>query len=449
MSKKANIKLNKNHNGKEFYNRFHFVGQVSHLQKKDEGSDNWYNVEMYDTTTTKTGKPRRVTQFNLETAYRNQLKLEVAGMEQDFAFLYSSTEKKSHRISFEDRHNKAAYPNETYHLIDTDWDKAEKVGKQLKEGIWVDVKGHYEFDTFTTDDGKEIKLVKRIIDQLSPLRNGEITIKGLKAGDTFRAYDSKEEGNFMGQGKANAEGVATVRVGWLNPEGGKLYICKVEDGDKEGQRIEKAYSDGTVEEERFTIVNNLPTSSIRVDKASGGYEYIDYVRDFKDENFKEMNGFEMQLGIRSTYQDEETKDTQVNGVFLDYGKDRSTPKDVELKVYYKEAEDGKTPFADAFGRLNFGDFMVVAGIDNNRAETTQVEVEEKEEDNPFEDVGEKTTSFETVTTGTRKGLEILSYIGGTYRKELLTEEELSLTPVITGNTDPFGNVEISEDDLPF
>ena len=368
-------------------------------------------------------------------------------MEQDFAYLYSSTEKKSYRIAFTDRHDKALYPNETYHLIDTDWDKTEKVGNVLQNGIWVDVKGHYEFDTFTTDDGKEIKLVKRIIDSATPLRNGEVIIKGLKAGDTFRAYDAKEDGNFMGQGKADKDGVATVRVGWLNPEGGKLYICKVEEGNKEGQRVEQEYTEGTVEAERFTITNNLPTSSVRIDKPSGGYEYVEYVRDFKDENFKEINSFEMQLGIKSTYQDEETKNTTVNGVFLDYGKTRSTPKDVDLMVYYKEAEEGNTAIATAFGRLNPLDFLVVEGIDNHRAETAMIEVEEKEEDNPFEDVGEKVISYETVTTGTRKGLEILNYITGTYTKELLTEEEISPEVMITG--DPFAAVEVSDDDLPF
>ncbi|MGG0667835.1 hypothetical protein ABE073_04815 [Lederbergia citrisecunda] len=447
MSKKAQIKLNKNHNGKEFFNKFHFVGQVSPVQKKDEGSDNWFDVELFDTTKTRTGKDRRVTQFNLETAPFNRLKVEVAGMEQDFAFLWSSTEKKSHRIAFADRHNKELYPNETYHLIDTDWDKAEKVGNVLQNGIWVDVKGHYEFDTFIAEDGKEIKLVKRIIDSAMPLRNGEVTIKGLKAGDTFRAYDAKEDGVFLGQGKANAEGVATIRVGWLNPEGGKLYICKVEEGNKEGQRSEQAYTEATVENDRITITNNLPTSSVRIDKPSGGYEYVEYVRDFKDDNFFEINSFEMQLGIKSTYQDDETKHTKVNGVFLDYGKDRSTPKDVDLMVYYKEAEEGKTAIATAFGRLNPLDFLVVEGVDNHRAETAKIEVEEKEEDNPFEDVGEKVVSYETVTTGTRKGLEILNYITGTYSKELLTEEEISPQSMVS--EDPFASVEVSSDDLPF
>ncbi len=80
---------------------------------------------------------------------------------------------------------------------------------------------------------------------------------------------------------------------------------------------------------------------MRVAEPNGKYSYVPYVRDFGSENFTEHNKFEMRLGIKSTYQDEETKDTKVNGVYLDYGKDRSVPKDVDLVVYYKEPEEGK------------------------------------------------------------------------------------------------------------
>ena len=176
--------------------------------------------------------------------------------------------------------------------------------------------------------------------------------------------------------------------------------------------------------------------------------YAPYVRDFNSEEFNEVNRFEMQIGIKSTYQDEKTRDTKVNAVYLSYGKERSVPKDVELIVYYKEAEEGKVSFADAFGRLNKHDFLVVDGIDNNRAEFAQVEVAESvKDDNPFENVGEKVSSFETVTSGTKKGLEILTYIGGTYKKELLTEEEISKEQ--TKSDDPFAQVEVKEEDLPF
>ena len=113
-------------------------------------------------------------------------------------------------------------------------------------------KGKYEFSSFTNDEGQVINNIKRTIEHVVPLKNGEVTIKGLTEGDTFRAYDSAEGGNYLGMGKANKEGIATVRVGWLNPEGGKLYLTKVTD-DAEGQRVEQVYTSTTVEGERITI----------------------------------------------------------------------------------------------------------------------------------------------------------------------------------------------------
>ncbi|GEM_PF-2502743 len=449
MAKKRNkgdIKLNKNHEGKEFSNSFQFVGLVKPVRKKDQDTDSWYDVEIFDTTKTRTDKDRRVLQFNIETAFRNELKVELAGMEMPQAFAYSSTHKKTHRLEWEDRFDKAQYPDETYHLIETDWDKTERLSKFIKKDMWAEVRGHYEFDSFVNDDGEEINTVKRIIDFVNPLKNGEVEIKGLKEGETFRVYDSESEGNYLGMGKANKEGVALIRVGWLQPEGGTLYICKVED-DKEGKRIKQEYTENVVESERITVRNNTE-SQVRVPKKDGGFEYIPYIRDFKDENFKEINSFEMQIGIKSTYQ-EENKDTKVNAVYLDYGKERSIPKDVELKVYYTEPEEGKTALADAFSRLEPLSFLVVEGIDNNRAEFTLVEVEEKEDDNPFEDVGEKITDYEQVSTGTKKGLEILNYVTGTYKKNLLTEEEIMPETEKDPEDSPFASVEISEDDLPF
>lgn len=444
----TSIRKNKNHGGKEFSNRFHFVGKVSPVQRKEQDSDNWNDLPFYEDTITATNRDRKVVQFMLETAPYNRLKVELAGMEMQYAYAYSRTNRKSHRLDWADRHEKSKYPDETYHLIDTDWDKTIKFGNMIQDEMWVDVRGHYEFDSFETEDGREIKLVKRIIDYLTPLRNGEIEISGLKEGDTFRVFDAEEEGNFMGQGKANKEGIASIRVGWLNPEGGKIFICKVDENGVEGSRVEQEYTEGTVKNDRFTVTNNIPSSSIRVNKTGGGYEYIDYHLDFSHEDFKELNSFEMQIGIRSTYQDDETGDTKINAVYLDYGKDRSTPKDVELMVYHKDVEEGKTSLATAFSRLNYLDFMTVEGIDNNRAETTMVAVEEQEEDNPFEDVGEKIVSYERVTTGTRKGLEVLNYVGGTYIKELLTEEEI-MSQADIPIEDPFATVEVSDDDLPF
>ncbi|MCY8810608.1 hypothetical protein P8907_20755 [Bacillus atrophaeus] len=443
--KKDDIKINKKHGGKEFSNSFRFIGKVKRVQKKDEATDSWNEVPFFENTVTRTNKNRRVLQFIVETAYRNELKVELAGMEKDDAYLYSSKHGKSQKISWEDRKNKEKYPDDTYHLILPEWDLAEDLSKMLNDGMWVDVRGSYEFSTFQNNDGEDIKVVKRIVNQIFPLKNGEVEINHVKVGDEYRVYDSEVEGIRLGTGKAK-EGTLKVMVGWLEPSGGELFITKVENG-VEGKRFKVAYNEAVSQTDRIKIVNNVE-STVRVNKADGKYEYVPYIRDFKSEDFKEINTFEMQIGIKSTYQDEETKDTKINAAFLSYGKEKSQVDDVELITYYKTPEEGKTCFADAFASLNRLDFLVVEGVDNNRAEFATIEVQETEtEDNPFENVGEKVTSFEQVSTGTKKGLEVVNYIGGTYKTDLLTEEEISNES--EPNQDPFAEVQVTDDDLPF
>lgn len=450
-SKKGEIKLNKKHQGKEFSNKFHFVGLVKPVQKKDDVTDSWFDVEIFDTNITKSKKPRRVTQFIVETANRNDLRVEIAGMEQDKIWAYSSKHRRTQELPFSLRHDKSVLEDETFKVIESDWDKAERIGNIVEVGMWVDVKGHYEFNTFNDDDGKEITITKRIIDMVSPLKNGQVIITGLDEGDTFQAFDSEVDGKYLGMGKADKEGIATIRVGWLNPTGGELFITKIEADGTEGKRTKLEYTDGSVKVgERITVINNTATSSIRVDKESGGgYEYVDYIRDFKDPEFFEINKFEMQLGIRSTYQHEETLHTKVNGVYLGYGKEKSVPYHIELDVYHvKPEEEGKASLATAFSRLANNSFLVVEGIDNNRAETVMVEVEETDSDNPFADVSEKTIEYVEMSAGTKKGLEILRYIQGTYVKELLTDDEI----YVSKEADPFEElqkVEILDEELPF
>lgn len=130
----------------------------------------------------------------------------------------------------------------------------------------------------------------------------------------------------------------------------------------------------------------------------------------------------MQIGIKSVYQPEDSKDTKVNAAFLGYGKERSAVYDVELTVFHREPEEGKRSIAEAFANLNRLDFLVVHGIDNNRAEFATVEVEEPEEDNPFADVAEKVKSYEQVSSGTKKGLEIQNVFAGTYVKDCLLKK---------------------------
>ncbi|WP_091014413.1 hypothetical protein [Paenibacillus amylolyticus] len=357
------IKVNKNHKGKEFKSSFRFIGKVSAVNKKDPVTDSWEKQPIYQETTTRTNKPRRVLQFEVETALSNRLRVELAGMEQPFAYPYSRTQGGSVKVVWADRNDKTKFPDDTYHPIEVDWDKAERLGQLIEEGEWYEIRGQYQFDTFTPDNSTEEKVfVKRVISSVRPIKDGLL----------------------------------------LN-------------------------DDGT-------------TQTVK----HAGQEF-DYVTDFNSEAFREVNYFSMQLGIRSTYQDD-NKDTKVNAVFLDYGKERSEPKDVELMVYHKEVEKG-IPMADAFASLNTYDFIEATGQDNNRATFAYVDiVEEIASDDPFSQVdsSEKTTRQERVTNGDKKGLEVISYVQGSIMRELLTEEEFRKTAALTSD-DPFNNTNKSDD----
>ncbi|MFB5759005.1 hypothetical protein [Paenibacillus medicaginis] len=365
MADKSPVKTNKNHGGKEFKGYFHFVGKLNPVRKKDEVTDNWEDQPIYEETKSRSGKPMRKVHFNVETAEGNELKIELFGMEQAFVWPYSSTHNKAHKIVWSDRHNKEKFPDDTYHLIDPDWDKAEKVGQEVSSDKWVEVRGHYEPNEFTTDDGKEFKNVRRVFDSVTVIEDGQ---------------------------------------------------------------------------------------EIKLNKK----EKLNYVCDFKSPDFKEVNRFNMQIGIRSTYADEAKGETRVNGVFLAYGKDRSEPKDVELVVYQTETTEGKKSLADAFASLEALDFIEVVGVDNNRATFAEVPVEDNvSDDDPFADVDEsnKQIRYERVVNGSKKGLEITGYVTGTLIRKFLTEEEISKS-IQTTNEDPFsGSSEdpftFDEDDLPF
>ncbi|MBT2759913.1 hypothetical protein [Paenibacillus sp. ISL-20] len=360
------IKVNKNHGGKEFKSSFRFIGQVGQVSKKDKDTGGWEKQPIYFQKATTTGKQRRVLQFEVETAMSNRLRLELAGMEMQYAYPYSSKHRKSQKVAWADRNDKTKFPDDTYHAIEVDWDKAQRLGQTIKEGDWVEVRGQYQFDTFSPDEGEERVFLKRVINSVRPIQNGVIV-----------------------------------------------------------------NDDGTTQ----TVKHN-------------GEEF-DYVTDFNDPAFREVNYFSMQIGIRSTYQ-EEGRDTKVNATFLDYGKERSEPKDVELMVYQKEVAEGKKPLADAFATLKFGDFIEVTGQDNNRATFNYVDVvEELASDDPFADVDDtvKVTRKERVTSGDKRGLEITGYVTGSKMIDFLTEDEFKKTAELTSENpfdttdDPFNQTD--------
>jgi hypothetical protein len=389
---KTLVKVNKKHGGKEFSSFFRFVGLVKPVRKFNNDTGGWEEQPIFQETITRTQKPRRILQFNVETAPSNELKVEFSAMEQEYVFAYSSTHKKTAKIKWENRFDKSRWKDEneqvtidnTYHLITSDWDKilelAEKVDdKKINEGLWVEVTGVYEPNEFPDSDGNNRIVFKRIINNIRPIVNGKVL------GDDGKERPIKINGN-----------------------------------------------------------------------------EINYITDFNSPDFVEVNYFLMQIGIRSTYQDENTKDTKVNAVYLTYGKERSTPYDIELTVPYREPSEGKKALADAFSTLQYGDFIEVTGTDNNRVEFAEIEVDENfDPDDPFNDAEGKTVRKRRVVSGDKKGLEVLGFVAGTRMKNFLTEEEItkennnSENPFANNNQeyDPFSDnskpLDLSEDDLSF
>jgi hypothetical protein len=345
------LKINKSHQGKEFKSYFRFIGQVK--QSITGTSENFVVQPLFQTTLTKTNKPRRVLRFDVLTNKFNNIAVSLAGMEKEFVYLYSSTDKKSEKIKWADRLDKTKYPNESYHYILSEWDLSQSIADSLNENDWVEVKGKYEFSTFTNEEGKEYPVIKRIITSVEPVENGQ----------------------------------------------------------------------------EVALRNKTK---------------INYITDFDSPEFVEVNYFGLEVGIKSVYQDEETKDVIVNGVFLDYGKEKSTPRDVKLSVPYKEASKGKTSLADAFAKLNEYDFLDVVGIDNNRPVFTEVEVEASEDD-AFADVEETVAQTQRVISGNKKGLEIIAVVKNSLQKGLLTQEEFEPTVEQTFS----GNEVNNDDEIPF
>jgi hypothetical protein len=365
------IKTNKDHGGKEFSSSFHFVGKVKPVRNQENGTDNWVDVPFYREEKDDNGKVKKILEFIVETAESNDLKVKMTGKEMTFAYPYSSTKGKASKIAWQDRFDKSKYPDDSYHYIDSEWDKIDKLKEIITTDAWVEVKGKYNPYEFTGNNDNEIKGVSRALSYVNPVIDGKV-----KIGDELKP--------------------------------------------------------------------------IQVNKKD-----IPYICDLKSPDFVEVNNFKMQLGIRSTYKDEEKGFTKVNGVVLTYGKDRSEPKDVELLVYQQEVAEGTTSLADAFATLDELDFIEVAGQDNNRATFAWVPVEEKLEANDlFANVSSenKQVRMEKVTNGAKKGLEITGYVTGSIIRGFLTDAEVSKSVAITEDNPFMDNgkpIDISDDDLPF
>ncbi|MER3123550.1 hypothetical protein ABQG71_20535 [Bacillus altitudinis] len=111
--------------------------------------------------------------------------------------LYSSEHKNSFKPEWEHIFDEMKFPDESYKVISTDWDLCDELATFIKPGMWVDVRGVYEFSSFKNNEGETINVVKRIIKQVYPLKNGLVEINNLISGEEYRIYDSEEKGRFL------------------------------------------------------------------------------------------------------------------------------------------------------------------------------------------------------------------------------------------------------------
>jgi hypothetical protein len=231
------------------------------------------------------------------------------------------------------------------------------------------------------------------------------------------------------------------------------FCARVADEIKENDWVEvkgKYEFDKFVNEEgqEYPVIKRIISSVEVIENEQEfkiGKNTIKYICDFEDPDFTEINYFNLEIGINSVYQDEETKDTTINGIFLDYGKEKSTPKEVKLICLYKEPENNKTALADAIAQMNKYDFIEFVGVDNNRPVFAEVEDDTDSVDDLFSDVDEIVAKTRRVISGNKKGLEVTAVVNKTYQKQMLTEAEIGMTVEQQFN----GVVVDDEDDIPF
>lgn len=126
---------------------------------------------------TKDGKPYKTVKFSIKTSPTNIINVELYGAEQDFVYPYSSTEKKSMKIPFKDRHDEL---EDTYHIIGVnvttegseketyvDYDAVEPIHQGFNDGDSVFVTGELKPNSFISNSGELISNYKYSIKSIT------------------------------------------------------------------------------------------------------------------------------------------------------------------------------------------------------------------------------------------------------------------------------------------
>jgi hypothetical protein len=112
---------------------------------KDTPSEyNGYKEGKIDKEGKMKGKHYKSIRFLVKTSNNNSIPVEVFGIEKDSAYLYNKTSGKSAPVEWSKRHNKY----EGCELILPDYDLAELINKEFKDGDKVFLLGEFKFDVY-------------------------------------------------------------------------------------------------------------------------------------------------------------------------------------------------------------------------------------------------------------------------------------------------------------
>ena len=126
---------------------------------------------------TKFGKSYKTVKFGVKTSSINIINVELYGQEQDFVYPYSSTDKKSQKIAFKDRHDEM---DDTYHIIGVnvtsegsekqtyvEYDAAEPIHQGFNDGDSVFITGELKPNSYVSTSGDFVSNFKYSIKSIT------------------------------------------------------------------------------------------------------------------------------------------------------------------------------------------------------------------------------------------------------------------------------------------
>lgn len=134
-----------------------------------EGKDNPANGNGFKSGTVEKGKSKgskyNSIKFKLKTSKDNMIPVELFGMEKQKAYFYNKKLKKTVAVDWAKRKMKAP---EGYNLIVPEFDVAESINTEYKDGDVIRIVGEFQFSTYTDKFGTVKPQTRYVIKQIHP-----------------------------------------------------------------------------------------------------------------------------------------------------------------------------------------------------------------------------------------------------------------------------------------